>query len=70
MLLLPPHFTGSVEQRKKDDLLGGFEMAGLFRCSVEGVAGKRASHGPGRRHGARKTPHPSPGATLCLTPLN
>lgn len=56
MLLLPPHFTGSVEPRKKDDLLGGFETAGLFRCSVEGVAGKRASLGA-TEPGKLPTPH-------------
>lgn len=69
MLLLPPHFTGSVEQRKKDDLLGGFETGRSFQMQCRG-RGWKEGFARGRRHGARKTPHTSPGATLCPTPLN
>lgn len=74
MLLLPPHFTGSVEQRKKDDLLDGFETGRSLQMQCRGRGWKEgfARAGPETRSpensppltGSDSVPH----ATKLTTP--
>lgn len=57
MLLLPPHFTGSVEQRKKGNLLGGFETGRSFQMQCRGRGWKEGFAGA-RDTEPRKLPTP------------